>query len=319
MKIKRRSFIKRSLGLAAGLVFMPPVFIRKLNTFGKVNLIPPSIKPSPEDWKDNEINIAWIGHSTVLINFFGTIILTDPILYERIGLYFLGLTYGPSRYSAPALELHEIPQPDLVLLSHAHMDHMDYKTLSVLAEKFPNKIECVTAYNTMDVINNLPWKSLQEMDWGNNLNILDLNITALEVKHFGWRFPWERDRSKGFMKNGRSFNSYILEKNGTKILFGGDTAYSDKFCLSDELDLDIAIMPIGAYNPWKVNHCTPEEALIMASDHLNAEYFIPIHCGTFKQGLEPVDEPLRWLNKSSKNYDIKIGLKNIGETFTLKS
>jgi L-ascorbate metabolism protein UlaG (beta-lactamase superfamily) len=77
-------------------------------------------------------------------------------------------------------------------------------------------------------------------------------------------------------------------------------------------------MPIGAYKPWRKYHCTPEEALVMAEYHLGAKYFIPIHTKTFDSG-EMIYEPLEWLNKSSKHYKIEIGLKDIGETFTLKA
>jgi L-ascorbate metabolism protein UlaG (beta-lactamase superfamily) len=80
--------------------------------------------------------------------------------------------------------------------------------------------------------------------------------------------------------------------------------------------IDIAIVPIGAYNPWKKHHCNPEEALMMA-DRINAKYFIPIHCNTFDQGEEPREEPLNWLNSSVNKYKIKVGLDNIGKTFTL--
>ena len=78
-------------------------------------------------------------------------------------------------------------------------------------------------------------------------------------------------------------------------------------------------MPIGAYRPWKWNHCNPEEALMMACNHIRAKYFIPIHTKTFRQGIEPVEEPLRWLSESEKNYNIKIVIRDIGETFTLRS
>jgi L-ascorbate metabolism protein UlaG (beta-lactamase superfamily) len=272
--------------------------------------------PDPSKWNNNEINISWIGHSTVLINFFGIIIVTDPVLYEKIGLNIFGFTVGQSRYSEPALGIDKFPCPDIILLSHAHFDHMDYKTLSGFTDLFPGKIHCITAFNTSDVVSDLNWKSLREVDWDEECFLDDVRITAIEVKHFGWRYPFERDRSRGYFKNGRSFNAYLIEKNGKKVLFGGDTAMTNKFIPFG--GVDIAILPIGAYNPWRTNHCNPEEALKMASIELNAKVFIPIHCGTFRQGLEPVDEPLKWLNNSVKNYKIDLGLKKIGETFTLK-
>ena len=317
VKIKRRNFIKRGLALLVSTILLPPFFFNRVQSFGKIKLVEAEAKPTPESWKDDEINIAWIGHSTMLINFYGTTILTDPVLFERIGVYFLGLVFGPNRYSLPALEFDEIPKPDLVLLSHAHMDHMDYKTLLNLTDKFPGMIDCITAYNTSDVVADLEWKSLSELDWGEKKELLGIKFKAFEVKHFGWRFPWEKDRSKGYMVDGRSYNAYLLEKNGKRILFGGDMAYSDKLIGAVEESVDIALMPIGAYNPWRHNHCNPEEALIIASEQLCAEYFIPMHCNTFKQGVEPVDEPLAWLMNSYKKYNIKVGLRNIGSTFKL--
>ena len=308
IKIKRRNFIKRGLAVLVSTILLPPFFLNRVNSFGREKLSSADFKPTPEQWKENEINIAWIGHSTMLINFYGTIILTDPVLFERIGLYFFGLVFGPNRYSLPALEFDEIPKPDLVLLSHAHMDHMDYKTLVSLTDKFPGMIDCITAYNTSDVISDLEWKSLSELDWGEEKEVLGIRFKALEVKHFGWRFPWEKDRSKGYMIDGRSYNAYLIEKNGKRILFGGDMAFSDKL---------VKVLGKAVDIPWKYNHCNPEEALIMASEQTGAGYFIPMHCNTFKQGVEPIEEPLTWLMNSSGKYNLKVGLKNIGSTFTL--
>ncbi len=311
--MKRRKFIKKSL-LAVGATILAPLFINsdsKAKPRFKLNY-----KPEPDKWNDSELTLAWIGHSTVLINFFGKRILTDPVLFERIGLYFFGGSIGPARVTPPALEIHEIPKPDIILLSHAHMDHMDYPTLKIFAEKYPNQIDVITAYLTKDVIVELPWKSLHVMDWNDELILQDIRFRANETKHFGWRFPWEKDRSRGYMKDGRSYNSYLMEYKNKKVLFGGDTTLTDKFQQLKSENIDVAIMPIGAYNPWKRNHCNPEEALQMANE-INAKYFIPIHTKTFQQGVEPFNEPIDWMKRSAVNYNIKIGLDEIGQTFVL--
>lgn len=309
--MNRRRFIRNISLASAGFLFLNEKIQAKQPPSS------PNFKPEPDKWKSDEINISWIGHATVLINFYGTIILTDPVLFERVGVSIFGMTFGPSRFTHPALTADEIPKLDIILLSHAHMDHMDYETLSTIVNKYPNEIDCITAYNTADVIAELEWKSLQEIDWNEETELLGLKFKALEVKHFGWRYPWERDRSKGYMIDGRSFNAVLIEKNGKKILFGGDTAYHELFKSLSGENIEIAIVPIGAYQPWRKNHCNPEEALIMANDHIGAKYFIPIHTKTFKQGSEPIDEPLTWLNKSIVNYDIKLALDDIGKTFTL--
>jgi len=312
MKQDRRKFIKKGLLATLGSLLFPQII--KANEDEKN--IPLTLKPTPTIWKDEEINIAWIGHATILINFYGTIILTDPVLLKRIGLNVAGLTFGPSRIISPALTLDEIPKPDIILLSHAHFDHTDYQTLKRFTNKFPNEIDVIAAKLTKDVISDLKWKSLTIMDWKDTFKINQLKFTAIETKHFGWRFPWEKDRSRGFIKDGRSYNAYLIEKNGKGVLFGGDTALTDKYEIVKDKNIDVAIMPIGAYNPWKDVHCNPEEALTMANN-IGAKYFIPIHCKTFKLGAEPYEEPIEWLNKSVINYEISLGLDTIGQTFTL--
>ena len=314
----RRKFIKSSAIAAAGSLILTPKIIRGMNTSPSVaDMIVPASRPNLERWKDDEINIAWIGHATVLINFFGKYILTDPVFFEAVGVYIEGFILGPKRASLPALMLEDIPKPDIVLLSHAHMDHMDYKTLKALTEKYPGELDCVVAYNTKDVVEDLKWKSLQEVDWDERISLNGINFKGIETQHFGWRYPGEKDRSGGHTKDGRSFNGFIMERFGKKVLFGGDTTFTDKFKKHKDENVDIAIMPIGAYKPWRKYHCTPEEALVMAEYHLGAKYFIPIHTKTFDSG-EMIYEPLDWLNKSSKNYSIKVGLRDIGETFSLK-
>jgi len=310
--MRRREFISKASKFTLG-----SIILSQLVSSNKVYAESLKSTPNPAKWLGTEINIAWLGHSSVLINFYGKIILTDPVLFRRIGVNFLGTTIGPLRFTPPALTVDQLPKPDLILLSHVHMDHTDMQTLEAITEKYPGMIDIVVAYNTKDVVDELEWKSLKVLDWGDETNVAQTYIQALEVKHFGWRYPWEKDRSKGYHMDGRSFNAYVLERGGTRILFGGDTAYTAKLKDSGE-KVDIAIMPIGSYNPWKRNHCNPEEALQMAKD-MEAKVFIPIHCNTFKQSSEPIDEPLTWLANSHKNYNLELGIRNIGETFTLNS
>lgn len=313
--MKRRKFLK-NISIATTGTLLSPLFFQT-DTEAKP-LIKLNYKPEPHLWEDNTVTLSWIGHATVLINIHGKWILTDPVLFDNVGLYFLGNTIGPKRMTPPALEIDELPKPDIILLSHAHMDHMDYPTLKHFANKYPDQIDVVTAYLTKDVIEELPWKSISVMDWNDELKLQGIQFRALEVKHFGWRFPWEKDRSRGYMKDGRSFNAYVIDYGGSKVLFGGDTAMTDKYNAVKNENIDIAIMPIGAYNPWRRNHCNPEEALQMASE-INAKYFIPIHTNTFKQGAEPFNEPIDWMKRIAGNFPIEIGLEEIGQTFTLKN
>jgi L-ascorbate metabolism protein UlaG (beta-lactamase superfamily) len=311
--MNRRKFLK-SISLTSLSLFISGTF-EKL--FARENLEPREApyRPDLSEWSENKINLCWIGHSTYLINFYGTIILTDPVFSNRIGLYALISNLGPKRIVAPAIKPDEIPQPDLILLSHSHFDHMDYPTLKYFSEKFPDKIPVITAFNTKDIFEVLPFKKIIELDWDESTSINSVKVKAIKVKHFGWRYPWENDRSKGIM-SGRSYNSYIIEKNGRKILFAGDTAFTELYKPYASENIDIAIMPIGAYNPWHFTHCNPEEALIMADD-LKAKYFLPMHTRTFPHGREPFDEPIQWLKNSAPKYKTKVMIYEVGQTFTL--
>ena len=275
----------------------------------------PLFKPEPQKWNDNEINIAWIGHSTMLINLYGTLILTDPVLFDRVGPRLLGSTYGPIRYVYPALSREEMPLPDVILISHAHFDHMDKRTLKFLTDKYPEQIECITARNTSDIIDDLNWKSLNELDWNSKLTSNEANFYAVEVKHNGWRWPFEMDRQDTV--KGRSFNGYLIEKNNFKICFAGDTAFTDLFKSLKKENVDIAIFPVGGYVPKEQYHCNPEEALIMANEFMGAKYFIPMHCKTFDTDDE-LEKPLIWLNKIKDKYKTRVVIDDIGQTFSLK-
>src|ERR1700749_1232079 len=95
----------------------------------RVPMSPAPHKPRPDEWSDERLTVAWLGHATVLINFYGTWLLTDPALCPRVGVRVGGVTLGPRRLGQPALHVKELPPLDAVLVSHAHMDHKALGTL----------------------------------------------------------------------------------------------------------------------------------------------------------------------------------------------
>ncbi|MBX2991275.1 MAG: MBL fold metallo-hydrolase [Bacteroidetes bacterium] len=274
----------------------------------------PQFKPEPRTWSNDTITAAWIGHATVLINFYGTNIITDPVFSDRIGLNVAHLfTIGPKRLVYPALTFDELPPIDLILLSHAHMDHLDTPTI----RKFNRNIPMVIAQNTHDVVEDFRFEKVYQLDWGQWAQIGDVRVEALEVKHFGWRYPWEQDRSRGY-HDGRSYNAYLLSRNGKQIVFGGDTAYHEHFKKIGErnIPVELAMVPIGAYDPWIHNHCTPEQALEMAG-HMNARRILPMHWNTFIQSEEPTAEPMQRLKAAAAHDPDRIVIDSIGQTWTL--
>jgi len=136
----------------------------------------------------------------------------------------------------------------------------------------------------------------------------DIDIIAVPVNHWGARI--RKDFHRGY-------NGYLLQRNGRKILFGGDTAFTETFrALRRFGEIDLALMSIGCYNPWIRSHCTPEEAVQMATD-AGARYIVPIHHQTFRLSFEPFREPIERFERALANEPERIALREIGETFVL--
>lgn len=280
-------------------------------------IAPAPHQPDPSSWSDDGLTVAWLGHSTLLINFGGITILTDPALVDRTGIRIAGpVVIGPKRYIAPALATSELPPIDLILLSHAHMDHFDLGTL----RQFRRGPRVVTARRTSDLLRGTRLRDdVAELGWGEQLRMQfggagALEIEAVEVNHWGARMR---------VDNYRGYNGYILRRQGRAVLFAGDTAYTPLFRRlhgrgGGRLDggFDLAIFPIGAYDPWIRAHCTPEQAVEMA-DMAGARFVVPVHHQTFKLSLEPMDEPIQRFERALAAAPERIALRAIGETFRL--
>jgi len=280
---------------------------RAIMADAKREVLPAALKPEPTKWSDQKITMAWLGHSTVLINFYGITILTDPSLGKRVGIN-LGIgTAGPKRYIAPALTFNELPPVDVLLLSHAHMDHMDLPTLNRFQDLFT-----VSASRTGEILKGTRLKSIHELKWGSETTFRgkpgELSIAAFEVRHWGRRWPNDIDRG---------YNGYILKREGKALLFGGDTAQTSLFReVRGHGPFEIAMMPIGAYQPWVRSHCNPEQALAMAND-AGAKYIMPIHHQTFRLSEEPMNEPITRLEKALEQEPERLATRKVGETFVL--
>ena len=271
-------------------------------------IAPAFAKPTPATWSDAQLTLAWLGHATVLINFFGIKILTDPALFPRIGIRLPGFTIGPKRLTAPALKVDELPKIDLILLSHAHFDHLDLRTLRC----FDENTSVITARGTSDLLRRTRFREVTELDWGETKSVKTasggIDVSAFRVNHWGARK--QRDTYRGY-------NGYLLERNGHRIIFAGDTAITDSFAeLRRRGEIDVAIMSIGAYNPWIRSHCTPEQAIEMANAAA-ARFIMPVHHQTFRLSFEPFREPIERFKAALRSTPKRIALPEIGETFVL--
>ena len=272
-------------------------------------IAPAFAKPNPATWSDARVTAAWLGHATVLINFFGINILTDPVLFSRIGIRVPFLfTIGPKRLTAPALTVDELPKIDIVLLTHAHFDHFDLRTL----HRFDASTKIITAPRTRDLLRWTKLRDITELHWDERKSITTaagtIETTAIPVKHWGARMQHD---------DYRGYNGYLVERNNRRILFSGDSAFTDAFArLRTRGLVDLAIMSIGCYNPWIRTHCNPEQAIQMATD-AGARFIMPVHHQTFRLSFEPFREPIERFEAALRDQPERIGLREIGETFIL--
>ncbi len=264
--------------------------------------------PAPATWADNAVTLAWLGHATVLINFYGLRILTDPVLFNRIGID-LGIgSLGPQRLVQCALGADALPAIDLVLVSHAHFDHLDTPSLAAVR----GRPVAVMAAETSDLLPRRHYSGVHELRWNEGMTVTtahgDVHVRAIEVKHWGARVS--RDTYRGY-------TGWVLEREGKRLLIGGDTASTAAF--RDHRrhgPFEAAVMPIGAYDPWIANHCTPEQAVAMA-DAAGARLFVPVHHQSFSLSREPVHEPIARATRMLDAERGRLGLRDIGETLVV--
>jgi L-ascorbate metabolism protein UlaG (beta-lactamase superfamily) len=262
-------------------------------------------RPNPKLWRDRGLYAAWLGHSTVLLKLDGVTILTDPVLGNRVGVSLGPMTLGLKRLVAPALRVGQLPKIDVLLLSHAHMDHFDLATLRALESR---STTVVTAAKTSDLLRTRRYASVKELRWGERTRVGPIGIRAFEVNHWGARMHGDTYRG---------YNGYLIEAGRYRVLFGGDTAATTAFrALRSSRRIDLAIMPVGAYNPWIRYHCTPEQAWQMGND-AGAEIFLPVHHQTFPLSREPRHEPIERLYGAAGKEPERIGIERIGQEMKL--
>ncbi len=259
----------------------------------------------PAIWPDDALTIANLGHATVLMNFFGTRVLTDPSLFSRVGLSFDSiLTIGPKRFVDPPLAPAQLQQLDLILITHAHMDHLDIPSLKAL----PKNAVVVACDKCSEIIAPLGFNDVRELKWGESTVVKGLTIRAMGARHWGKRWPpFGEDYG---------FNSYVLEKDGHRMLLACDSADTDLFASLASTPPDVAAFSIGAYDPWILNHANPEQVWAMFQS-TRAHYLVPIHWGTFKLSKEPMQEPLQRLVKAAGDQQDRVVLRQIGGSWTM--
>jgi L-ascorbate metabolism protein UlaG (beta-lactamase superfamily) len=183
------------------------------------------------------------------------------------------------------------------------MDHFDVPSLRQLENA---STHVITATHTSDLLRPKHYARVHELRWGESARVGATKVTAVEVAHWGARMRSDVHRG---------YNGYVIEIADRRILFAGDTAYTTCFKqIRSTRPVDLAIMPIGAYDPWIRVHCNPEQAWQMAKD-AGAEYVLPVHHQTFALSRESKLEPIERLLHAAGNEPERVCLRAIGEEF----
>ncbi|MEM9603143.1 MAG: MBL fold metallo-hydrolase [Pseudomonadota bacterium] len=233
--------------------------------------------------------LTWIGHSTFLLQHNGVNILTDPHFGQRASPVRFA---GPKRLVPPGVDLDALPDIDIVVISHNHYDHLDRYTVKALTRKqAANPPTWFVPLKQKAWFESLGVPDVVELDWWQAADVGDWTVTAVPVKHWTSRTPFDR--------NTVLWAGWALQTDGFSFAHIGDSGYSADFkAIGDRLGpFDLAAVPIGAYLPrWfmQAAHMNPEEAVKVHRD-LRAARSVAMHWGTFVLTDEPVEDPPRQL------------------------
>lgn len=243
----------------------------------------------------NELKVTFVNHATVLIQWDGFNILTDPIWAERCSPLSW---FGPKRVHRPGIEFDHLPPIDLILLTHNHYDHMDLPTLKKINAR--NNPTIVTGLGNVPLLKRNNMERVFELDWWQEYRHSSLLITYVPAMHFAARGIFDRNKTL--------WGGFIVKNESGTIYFAGDTGYGEFFKeISKRFGpIDLSILPIGTYEPrWfmKPAHMSPKDA-IKAHQELNSKKSLAIHFGTFHLSDEGIDEPANLLRKEMAKSDL---------------
>ncbi len=239
--------------------------------------------------------VTFIGHATFLIQTAAGNILTDPMYSRRAGPLNV---LGPRRVRQPAVPFDDLPAISMVLLSHNHYDHCDLRTLRKLARRFDPLVIVPLGNGTL--VRSSGIRRVEELDWWQESKTATIPVTLTPAQHFSARSPFDRNRAL--------WGGFVLPVASAQIFFAGDTAYAPFFGdVRQRLGpIDLALLPIGAYEPrWfmRAVHMNPAEA-VQAHLDLEASGSVGMHFGTFQLTTEGIDEPLHALEAACRARDV---------------
>ncbi len=241
-----------------------------------------------------QICVTWIGHASFLIQTRRHNILIDPNWANWMVII--------RRLRRAGIPLSHLPRIDLVLITHAHFDHLHRRSLSAVAAQQP----IVVPSGVHNLVYDLGFERVHEMKWWEQWSFRDLRITFTPAKHWGARVLADGHRGYG---------GYVIEYEGRSIYHCGDSAWFSGFSeIGRKLHPEIALLPIGCYqNPsGRDVHMEPEQA-VEAFAQLQSKMLVPMHYGTYRMSYEPMNEPIQRLLAAGEKAKITDQIKVLSE------
>jgi L-ascorbate metabolism protein UlaG (beta-lactamase superfamily) len=242
----------------------------------------------PELVSNGELGLTFIGHSSFFLQMGGQNLVIDANFARWLFLL--------KRLRQPGLHVDDLPPIDMVLVTHAHFDHLHRPSLRAIVRNTewqrgaPPII--VVPHNVFDLVSDLGFGDVVELDWWNSYRHGGLTVTHVPARHWGARVIKDSHRGYG---------GYVLRAGKQSLYHAGDTAYFSGFQeIGKRLSPELALLPIGAYHPptFRNVHASPADATRAFLD-LKARWMIPMHYGSFRLSHEPMDEPLRLLKREA--------------------
>jgi L-ascorbate metabolism protein UlaG (beta-lactamase superfamily) len=236
--------------------------------------------------RENQLCITWIGHASFLVQTHEVNVLIDPIWSLWLKVI--------KRLKEPGFHIHHLPAIDFVLVTHAHFDHLDRRTLRAVAADQP----IVVPVGVGNLVHRLGFNIVHELEEWRTVHLGPLEVSLTPAHHWGARFLADQHRG---------FGGFVIRAGDRTVFHCGDTAYFPGFKeIGDRFKIDIALLPIGAYDPPLARevHMNPEEA-VQAFLELRAKTLIPMHYGTFRLSFEPMHEPPERLLAAARAHGIE--------------
>lgn len=268
----------------------------------------PSVKGDLKSLSREEPTITWFGHSSYLLTLNGKVILVDPVFSERASPFsFMGSKAFPvtARYT-----IDDLPDPDLVILTHDHYDHLDFGVITKFGHRVPLFATSLGVGEHLEYWGIDPSR-IREFDWWESAMILPgLELTATPSRHFSGR---------GFKRNQSLWSSFILKSGGLKVFVGGDSGYDVSFQKIGQYagGFDFAILECGQYDAmWPNIHMMPEET-IQAGIDLRARTLMAVHWGKFKLANHTWTDPIERAYAKAGQMEVPLAVPRLGETMRI--